>query len=511
MKILFLIITALLLFSKTNTAQTPDDALRNAWFIPNGTARNIAIGGAMGSLGGDISANNINPAGIGLFKTMEVVATPVFSFNNNDIDFRGTPSSISKSNFSLGPTGFIAGGMPNRKGSGTYSFSISVNQLAGFNNHIYYKGINNVSSFSEQYLEELVANNADTISALSDYIFGSSLAFRTYLIDKVIDTFGNLIGYQTLVPVSTGVTQENDETSRGSIYEISLAYADNKQDKLYLGASLNIPLITYKNDRVYKESDISNDPNNNFNYFKYTENFKSSGIGVNAKLGLIYKPQEMIRLGLAIHTPSFIFFTDEISAVITTDTEGYAGTLTESSDNLNNNAPGQRQYMQLTPWKIIGSASYVFREAEDIRQQRGFVTADIEFVNYQGARFYSSGSAVDVSSTGYYDELNSVTKNYLKGNFNFRLGGELKFNLWAFRLGGAYYGSPYEDKILKASRSMLSGGIGYRNHGIFIDMAYAYTINKDVNFPYRLNDKPNTFATLNNKRSNIIFTVGVKI
>ena len=46
-------------------AQKPEDALRNAWFIPGGTARTISIGGAIGSLGGDITANNINPAGIG--------------------------------------------------------------------------------------------------------------------------------------------------------------------------------------------------------------------------------------------------------------------------------------------------------------------------------------------------------------------------------------------------------------------------------------------------------------
>ena len=66
----------LLLFSFLSIAsfsQTPDDALRTAWFTQNGTARNMATAGVMGSLGGDITANHINPAGLGLFKTNELV------------------------------------------------------------------------------------------------------------------------------------------------------------------------------------------------------------------------------------------------------------------------------------------------------------------------------------------------------------------------------------------------------------------------------------------------------
>src|SRR5215216_1608102 len=80
-------------------AQIPDDALRNAWFIPAGTARNIAIGGAMGSLGGDITASSVNPAGIGLYKTREIVLSPSVILNNNKFNYRGDNSSISKTVF----------------------------------------------------------------------------------------------------------------------------------------------------------------------------------------------------------------------------------------------------------------------------------------------------------------------------------------------------------------------------------------------------------------------------
>jgi hypothetical protein len=52
-----------LLSSYISFSQTPEDALRLSWFQLKGTARNQAIGGAMASLGGDATANHINPAG----------------------------------------------------------------------------------------------------------------------------------------------------------------------------------------------------------------------------------------------------------------------------------------------------------------------------------------------------------------------------------------------------------------------------------------------------------------
>ena len=77
------------------------------------------------------------------------------------------------------------------------------------------------------------------------------------------------------------------------------------------------------------------------------------------------------------------------------------------------------------------------------------------------------------------------------------------------RLGGAYYSNPYKD-ALKSHLAQISGGLGYRNHGIFIDLTYVYNLNQDVNFPYRLSDKPNTYAVQQNRRGNLLLSVGFK-
>ena len=103
-----------------------------------------------------------------------------------------------------------------------------------------------------------------------------------------------------------------------------------------------------------------------------------------------------------------------------------------------------------------------------------------------------------------------MVKNEYKGAFNFRVGGELKFNIIMARLGLAYYGKPYKDRDFRANQLLLSGGLGYRNKGFFIDLTYVHRVTRDVSFPYRLEDRLNTYASLNQKTGNIVATVGVK-
>ena len=217
-----------------------------------------------------------------------------------------------------------------------------------------------------------------------------------------------------------------------------------------------------------------------------------------------------MRLGLSFFTPTSYALTDEYSAEVLTDLEGYggAGIKRQSSLDLNNGQSLETKYTLVTPLKLIVSGSYVFREASDVKQQRGFVTADIEYVNYKGASFKPEDKT-DAASKDYYSLLSDAIDNTYKNTFNARIGGELKFNTYMFRLGGAYYGNPYQNET--AGIYKVSGGLGYRNKGIFIDLTYVYTMSKDINYPYLLQDKPNAPATIKTTGGNIIATIGFKI
>ncbi len=511
MKSLYITAISLLVITATY-AQEPADALRYSFLTQNGTARNQAIGGAGASLGGEFSSLFINPAGLGFYKTNEFVFTPGYSLKNDKSVYLGNDASSKYDNFNLGASGLLFSSPSEGRPVKNITFAIGVNKIADFNNHVYYKGQNNNSSYSEKYLEELInSNETNADSAAKYYSDGPSQAINTYLIDPILDSNGVATGYTSIADPSFGLLQENTINTSGGITDISLGTGLNLREKWFFGASLAFPFLNYNRNTTFRESDLSGDLNNNFNYFEANETLQTKGVGVNAKLGIIYKPAEDVRLGLAIHTPTVYNLTDKYTTEVVTDLEGYggAGVKHQSSTDLSSyGAPQESKYTLVTPLRVMASGSYVFHEVADVTHQKGFITADIEYVDYKAASF-SAVNNTDASAGDYYSLLNKTIDNLYKNAFNVRVGGEVKFNTIMARLGGAYYGNPYKDQ--KADLVKLSGGLGYRNKGIFIDLTYVYSLNKDVSYPYLLQDKPNMPATIKNNGGNIIATIGFKI
>lgn len=508
-------------------AQIPEDAVRYSFYPQSGTARNLAIGGAMGSLGGDINATFVNPAGLGFYKTGEVVFSPGFLLNNNRADFRGTATKDKRNIFGLGTTGIVSGYVPRYNSKSSSAFSLAFTQTASFNNSTKYSGLNNYSSFSEQFAEELgrAMNREENgvkrgLRAIDDALnvnspspYTTAVALYTYLIDtvKVGSDYVVRGAPEYILDGGEAIKQEMTKDTRGGLYELALGFAHNSEDKWFVGGSISVPIVVYNSNTTFKESDTSNRTNNYFNNFTYNDDFKTVGAGIAGKLGVIYRPQEYIRLGLALHTPMFMSMTDKRTVSLSTALENPIGNFNVTSQTFTNNQAGESKYIQRNAWRVIGSASYVFREVENVKRQKGFITADVEYVNHRGSRFNSNNEEVTEDEKAYYKSLNQVVKSEYKGAFNFRVGGEVKFNIIMARLGFAYYGNPYNNAVgYKANRMLLSGGLGYRNKGMFIDLTYAHAITKDADVPYRLSDRLNTYASLKQNRGNVMATLGFK-
>ena len=446
---------------------------------------------------------------------MNFVLTPGFFLTNNKAKFRDTDSKNKINSFGFGPTGWVFGFSNRDNPQKSSAVSIAITQAANFNNEIHYKGLNNFSSSSEQFAEEFAKSGLsidEVLSSNSRFPYTSAPALYTYLIDTV--TIGGVIQVkgapEYILDAGQALQQEMLKKTKGGIYEVAVGFAHNSQDKWFIGATIGIPMVNYESNTVFKESDTSSNTSNHFKQFEYSDNFTTKGTGVNAKIGIIYRPQDYIRLGLAIHTPTYMFLKDTRTTSFTTAVENPIAAFNTTSQTFTNGQPGEAKYIQSTPFKAIISASYVFREVKDVSKQKGFISADIEYVHHKGSRFSSDNETVTEDEKIYYKALNKVVKKDYKGNFNFRVGGELKFKIIMARLGFAYYGNPYKDAAYKASRMLLSGGLGYRNKGFFIDLTYVHAISKDVSFPYRLQDRPNTYASLKQQTGNIVATVGLK-
>ncbi len=504
---------ALLLLTAQLTAQIPEEALRLSWISQNGTARNQAIGGAMGSLGGDATAALVNPAGLAFFKTSDFLLTPSMQFSNTKSSFRGTSLTGNRSgSFTAGTSGFVFGGFGNQAKN---SFALTITRLADFQQTLAYKGQNDYSSFAEPLADEFASSNLTIDQALNSnqVSLATKLALYTYLVDTA--TINGTPQVISRSENSSLLNQEHKTNSSGGMTEISFAAGHEFSKKFMAGGTLGLPFVKLERSIRFTEADATGNNDNDFSYMAFNEHYSISGIGVNLKLGFIYRPVEYVRVGLALHSPSALLLKERYDAGMAADLEHlfYPNPGYDSAGlaSITGNSYAENEYTLYTPGKIILSGSYVFREVEDTRRQKGFLTADIEFVNYKWNQFGPAGDVTEETKS-LYTPYNDVIDALSKAAFNFRIGGEVKFNIVMARLGLAYYGSPYKDKALKAGKLNLSGGIGYRHKGIFADLTYVHKLTKDVHFPYRLNaPRANSFATLKDNGGTALLTIGVKI
>jgi len=492
-------------------AQEPADALRYSWTTPGGTARQQAIGGAMGSLGGDISATFVNPAGLAFYKTGDLVFSPRFLFGQNKATYLNRTEKDNVSKFSWGTTGFVTGSGNNRSGRNV-AISFAYNRSADFNSNILYRGQNNQNSISQRYLEELENAGVKDSTAAFNFPFGASLAINTYWIDPVKNADGQVVGFKTNSPIATGLLQQNQITNRGGVDEFALGVGTNISDKFMLGGTIGVPVLHYSKTATFTEADATENTANNFDFASIDENLSTKGVGINAKAGFIFKAAEYLRLGLAFHSPTVYALKDLYDVTITTNAESSDGVLSDYSTDYTNGQPSEFSYLLVTPYRAIASASYVLRQTADISQQKGFITADLEYVNYKASSFKpDDATTLSDADKDYLENLNTAIDNAYKSAINFRLGGELKFTTLMVRAGAAYYGNPYKNiNGERGSKINLSGGLGYRNKGVFVDLTYVHALAKDVNYAYRLQSVAYEGANIKSGVGNVLATVGFK-
>lgn len=492
----------------TSIAQTPEDALRYSWLQGSGTARSQGIANANGAIGGEVSTIFSNPANIGFYKTGDFVISGGLNLNNNKSTYYGNSTTANSSNGFLGTTGVVLGKANYRGGSVKGgAFGIAVNRTADFNNKIHYQtGSTPVSSsMANMFLEDARVNGVRNLNS-----YGSGLAFDSYWIDTLAD--GSFTSSAANLAGSTGLGQKQEIFTSGGISEVALAGALNLNERVFIGGTIGMPILEYRASRRYVEQDPDASNNSNgFDVAYFDDDLVTRGMGINIKAGLVVKATENFRFGIAAHSPTFYSLTDNYMAYAGTDLENYDTDGDGSAFDVESPNELVYDYSLHTPYRIMGSFSYFFGNVNDVESQKGFLSGDIEYVNYMASNFRNA-SDDNSDNRSYFSQLNNAIDNAYKGAINARLGTELKFNTFMARFGGAYYGNPYKDVAGEEGRVIqASTGLGYRNKGFFVDLGYTHSFVNDVVFPYRLEANPVNPATIKGNNSRLVLTLGFKI
>ena len=117
----------------------------------NGTARFVGMGGAMGALGGDISTMGTNPAGIGLYRSSDVMTSFGFSLYGNESQYLGKKfnSDLTKGDFNN--IGFVfSSKIGNETPLRFVNFGFNYHKAKSFNNNMRMEG--NLGLYSQTYL-----------------------------------------------------------------------------------------------------------------------------------------------------------------------------------------------------------------------------------------------------------------------------------------------------------------------------------------------------------------------
>lgn len=507
-------------------AQTIEDALRYSISSPSGTTRAQSVGGALGALGGEASSLYVNPAGLGFFRTNDFSFTVGLQNISNSSTYLNTKGDENKFIPLISNATLIFGGRRKKPESKwqNFSFGLGLTRTQNYNQRIYYTGNNTSSSLSLNYYLDAEAagvTNPDlqlggdqTIGSLAHT---SALAYQTGLISPYLDNGqpdGFFYSAAQAQDRSINVKQENIINAKGGAYDVAFAFAANYDDKLYLGGSLNIPTISYKSERTWRETNQNSVPTD-LNTFDVREHLRTEGTGINLKVGGIYKPVRSFSVGATFHSPSWISFTDTYSTDMTTSTKTL-GVRTFSSRDTYDGFEDESKYTVRTPWKGVVSATYLFSPSADTRKPTGFISFDYEYMDYASMKMrFRNDASFDKEDS---DQRNNAIKSTYQAASNIRVGGELKLHIIAFRLGYALYGSPYKNGAIDGKRQYYTGGIGYRNRGFYMDLGLVYGSNNFSDQPYVLAanaDPADRYTTpaaarINSKQTNINATFGWK-
>ncbi|MBO4431429.1 MAG: hypothetical protein J5790_08835 [Bacteroidaceae bacterium] len=491
----YFLLSALISVASATYAQDSYDAQNFANSDLNGTSRFVAMGGALGALGGDVSVMSTNPAGTGMYRSSDAA----LSFSGLFTGDGAMGHDGARMSFDQGGV-LIAFDMDNPTSMGLQFVNFGVNYQKKRNflfNQL--TDINNLGGMlSQTYQIANLCNEAfkkkpngtdwGTIADMS--------AAKNGVHGGILDESGTSgSGYAGL----PGDKAYFEKATFGSNSQADVNISFNISDQFFLGASVGVYSLDYSRESFYQESGIDG------NIYDFTNWYKTEGDGFDVKLGFICRPIEEspFRFGFTVHTPTWYRLTD-----------ANGSDLFFNNDYLSSGNNAEYDYRFRTPWKFGVSLGHTIGT-------NFAIGAEYEYQDMSSAHY----SEVDGYNSNYFRYINDVTKHTLRGQHTLKVGAEFKpIDELSLRVGYNFVSSPFKKDACRTllycdpytetdytnwgNINRFSLGLGYRYRGGYVDLAWQYQAQKgDFYAFYDENLKP---TKINANRSQLMATFGFR-
>lgn len=483
-RITCLFISAFLLAGGVVNAQGEMDAYKLSQTDLNGTARYLGMSGAFGALGGDISSMSTNPAGLGIYRSSEVVTTISISSSKANAIWNGSSADASKTKFNFDNIAYV-GYFPtgNDEGIVGWNMGVSYNRVKNFNRS--YR-LNGAQDFSlADYVADLAYDvNPSDFKPTTTYdpYFNSGISWLAILGSDAgfIDPYNGRNEYHSAFgqqgpngwePFSPqNVDLEVNE--KGSIGQYNFSFATNISDLVFLGATVAVTDVDYSMTSRYTEDFTTIDQ-------LWLDNGLSvSGTGYAFNVGAIVRPTDFLRLGVAYNSPTWYKMTDYF--------HGEAQSIINNKEWNVVNTPDYQaaDYHLRTPDRWIFSAAGVGRNF--------LVSVDYEMTNYNRMNLK------DID--GYELQATDDIKKDFGVSGTLKVGAEVKVTpQFSVRAGTMWRTSPMKQHVKDGLPPLNDEGTFYTQAVGVAGTTPNYTVDKGTNsysFGLGYRFTPNFYADL---------------
>ncbi|GHT22212.1 hemin receptor [Bacteroidia bacterium] len=478
-------------------SQDAEDALRFSQYYSGGTARSMALSGAFGALGGDVSTLSANPAGVAIYRSSEFMFTPSLNFTNTNALFEGAKFKENYSYFNIDNIGYVhTWNVAKENGLKSITFGMAYNRLSDFNSDAYVYNANMQSSLLDDFTD-ILNSGADVNDSYEGLALDDDWGTSAIWYDKDDDRY-----YSDYDWLGRGQPMKRTIGRSGGIGEYAFSLGANFNDKIYWGATWGIHSLDYKEFYTHQETPEfqAGSSDMRLDWFAFHENYNISGWGMNFKTGVIYRPIHLLRVGVAVHTPTAYWLRTELA---TDMTAGYNTPTQYKEYSAESPIADNDRYRMNTPWRFQGSAAVIIGPL-------GLVSLEAEYVDYSAAKFRPNAD---------WSDKNADISQIAKSTVNLKAGTEWRLGPVALRAGAAYYGNPHSSKFFdnntelsKDATLSFSGGIGFKGQNFYADIAYVYTKFPDYYYDMYFNPAESQWVSpvLQSASSKVAVTVGFK-